>query len=93
MFLRRITQTQLEFILLEHVRWLADRSHGKRASLIDTDLTGLDFSHADLRMAVLSGSNFECANMAMANLTGAITDDIVLNGTNFDGAVGYDFFD
>lgn len=50
------------------------------------DLSGVDFSEANLQHAFLRESNLTGANFSGANLRGAFLNDCVLNGTNFTGA-------
>ena len=62
--LRKITQEQLEEILLKHKLWLENKEDGEKADLRDTDLTG---------------ANLMGANLEYANLTNTILQDTTPN--------------
>ncbi len=47
------------------------------------DLSGVDFSEANLQHAFLRGSNLKGANFTRANLRGAFLNDCILDETNF----------
>ena len=88
--LRKISQEQLEEVLLKHKLWLEGEG-GEKADLRDTDLGYADLEgaylrdanleYAYLRYTNLEGANLERANLKYVNLKGAN-----LEGANLEGA-------
>lgn len=83
----KITKTQLKKILAAHVKWLNDRSTGKRADLYycdlsDADLREADLSGADLRDADLRGASLADAELREASLSGADLHNADLSGAD-----------
>ena len=70
---KSIEKAELDRIMEEHKKWLADRNIGKRAdlsglSLCDMDLSGKDFSYANMEGVDLMGANLSGANLSHAYL-------------------------
>ena len=87
----KITKTQLKQILAAHVKWLNDRSTGKRADLYycdlsDADLREADLSGADLRDADLRGASLADAELREASLSGADLQRADLGGADLSHA-------
>ncbi len=61
-----MNKEELRAILEKHKKWMLGKSGGKRAMLIETDLSCADLSCADL-----SGANLSCSDLTYADLTGA----------------------
>jgi hypothetical protein len=78
--------TDIAKVLIEHAKWLADRSTGKRADLRGVDLSGVDLSGADLRRANLRGVDLSGANLSGVDLRWADLRGANLSGANLDGA-------
>lgn len=83
--------TNLEIILKEHMKWLKDRSEGKRADLSGADLSGADLSNAylrcvDLSRADLSNADLRDADLIGADLRGACLRNVDLRNANLMGA-------
>ena len=70
--LRKITQKQLEEVLLKHKLWLENKEGGEKADLRDTDLTGANLMGANLGGADLRDADLEGADLEGANLENAI---------------------
>ena len=87
-----LTKRQLNKILKDHQRWLCSNgAKGKRAYLINTDLSqayirGLNLCGADLRDANLCGADLRDANFNGADLRGADLRGAYLNGADLRGA-------
>ena len=77
---------ELTEILKQHELWLKDSSLGKRANLIEADLTGDNLSEANLSGAYLSEANLSGANLSGANLSGANLLEAYLTGANLSEA-------
>ena len=60
----RLTQDELDHALVEHARWLADRTCGRRADLAGSDLFGLDFGVDNPRQVVLRNADFTEADLS-----------------------------
>ena len=71
--LRKITQEQLEEVLLKHKLWLENKEGGEKADLSYVDLTG-----ANLIGANLIGANLIGANLRVSYLTGVNLEDTIL---------------
>lgn len=70
------------FAMLEsHSLWLRQDLRGFRINLSLCNLTGMDFSHADLRRARLVGASFKHGSLA-----GAILQEADLFGADLDNA-------
>ena len=80
--LRKITQEQLEEVLLKHKLWLEDKEGGECANLSYVDLEYAYLKGADLRGADLIGANLEYANLEYANLTNTILQDTIIPNDN-----------
>ena len=82
-----LTKRRLNKILKDHYRWLcSNEAKGKRAYLINTDLSGANLSGADLSGANLSGADLRGANLRNAYLCGADLRDAYLCGADLNGA-------
>ena len=81
-----MNQQELKNILALHSKWIKSEPGGKRANLLDRDLSGADLSGADLTDAVLSGANLSMANLSGAILTCALLIDTNLTGANLEEA-------
>ena len=66
-----IPKEELDAILNQHKKWLADDESGIRANLIRANLRSADLRSADLSGANLSGADLRSANLSGANLSGA----------------------
>ena len=87
----KIDREDLERILTEHKAWLDDHNAGTRAVLRDMnlsemDLSGLDFSHADMFGVNLRNSNLEGANLSCSYLLNAFMMGANLSKANLDYA-------
>jgi uncharacterized protein YjbI with pentapeptide repeats len=92
-----VKAAKLKRILDDHALWIAG-SGGKCANLSKADLSGADFSWANLREADLSGANLSgadlrgadlsWANLREADLSGANLNRADLISANLNGAVG-----
>jgi hypothetical protein len=83
--------TELNNILSEHAKWLADNKTGRRADLCYAnlsyaDLCGADLRDADLCGANLSGADLRAAGLRDADLCGANLGGANLRGANLSGA-------
>lgn len=61
---RRLTQEELDHALLEHTRWLEDRTRGRRADLAGCDLSGLDLGADEPGQVVLRNADFTEADLS-----------------------------
>ncbi len=61
----------LQEILANHIKWLADCNAGEKADLRDNDLHDSNLSGANLRGADLSGADLRGADLRGADLRGA----------------------
>ena len=77
---------KLDKILKDHVKWLCDKEGGKRANLIDTDLSNVNLKNANLRGANLQGADLNCADLRGADLQGADLRGANLKGADLQGA-------
>ncbi|GGG17882.1 hypothetical protein GCM10011344_18120 [Dokdonia pacifica] len=67
--LRKITQEELDNILVEHQLWFeSDGKKGKRANLLKADLYKANLFRANLMEADLRGTNLQEADLSKANL-------------------------
>ena len=85
------TAEQLAEIIEKHRKWLENEEGGKRANLIDANLSGAylsdaNLSDANLIDANLSGANLIDANLSDANLSGAYLSDANLSDANLSDA-------
>ena len=76
----------LQKILSEHAKWLADPSTGARADLQGANLRGAYLLNTDLRNANLQGANLQGADLLNANLQGANLQGANLQGADLQGA-------
>ena len=81
-----IPKEELDAILNQHKKWLADDESGIRANLIRANLRSADLSSADLSGANLSGANLRSADLSGANLSGANLSGADLRSANLSGA-------
>lgn len=70
---KTITKEEFDRIMDEHAKWLTDRNTGKRADLSDLnlakmDLSGLNFSYANMEGVDLMETNLSGANLSHAYL-------------------------
>ena len=70
-----MTQNELDKILKLHEKWLYGEKDGRRANLIDANLTGANLSYANLTSANLSYAYLTDANLTSANLKGVYADE------------------
>ncbi|MFA0412994.1 pentapeptide repeat-containing protein [Vibrio renipiscarius] len=68
--MKTLTQLELNVILDQHKRWLANQG-GSRAVLSHTDLHHLDLSGVDLRRANLIRANLSGAQLSYADMSEA----------------------
>jgi len=80
-----VTPDELKRILDDHALWIAG-SGGKCANLSKADLSGADFSWANLREADLSGANLSGADLCGADLSWANLREADLSGANLNRA-------
>ncbi len=80
-----MTPDELKRILDDHALWIAG-SGGKCANLSKADLSGADFSWANLREADLSGANLSGADLCGADLSWANLREADLSGANLNRA-------
>lgn len=86
MELRKITQKELDGIIKRHQHWLREDCKGwenMEADLSYTDLSGLNFSNANMRLANFVGTVTSDATFDYANLKGAVFIDADLRGSSF----------
>ena len=81
----------IQKVLREHKKWLADDPDGIQADLYGADLSGVYLSYADLRCADLretdlSGADLSHADLSYADLHGADLRGADLRGANLIGA-------
>ena len=86
----------IQSILSEHAKWLADPSTGARANfqyanLRSADLRSADLRSADLLYANLRDADLQGANLRNANLRNADFQYANLQYANLQGAVGLVF--
>jgi len=89
----KITQGELDELILSHEKWLRGEDEGYCLSLMGANLAGLDFSNHDLSHAQLAGSDLrkstfrhcQLVNVSMVNcqLQGAIFTNTNLKGASF----------
>ena len=60
---------EINKIVEEHGKWLADNSNGAKANLSRADLSDADLRGADLKYANLNGANLRGANLSRADLS------------------------
>lgn len=78
---------KLRKVLDNHRLWIkSEGEQGKKASLCEETLTGVDLSGQDLRFADLRGINLEDADLRNINLMGADLSDSELCGAKLSGA-------
>lgn len=68
---RAIDERELSKILLDHEKWLVDKSTGKRANLAGAYLVKQNLRDAKLRGACLKGARLDHADLAESDLRGA----------------------
>jgi len=76
----------IEKIIAEHQKWLADRTTGKCANLRGANLSDADLSNANLTGANLPDANLYRADLHGASLTGANLSDANLYRADLRGA-------
>ena len=86
----------IQKILTDHAKWLANPATGRRASLahanldrailVGANLAGAIFDHANLDCAILAHANLDRANLDHANLHRAILDGVSFTGASLNGA-------
>lgn len=86
MLFRKPTQQQINELLDQHEKFLADEPGGMGLSLLGIDLSNLDFSGRNLRSVHLSGSNLSGAFFRNANLHRANLSSCKLNNADFTNA-------
>lgn len=87
----------LQVILADHQKWLADPEQGKRADLSRQNLIGAQLPNVDLRQAILYQADLSNADLTHANLCGsdlrgahlvqATLDHAWLADANLEGAL------
>ena len=77
-----MNKEELRAILEKHKKWVLGKSGGKRAMLIETDLSCADLSCADL-----SGANLSCSDLTYADLTGVDLTDADLTDADLTGTM------
>jgi len=81
-----ISSNDLKSILASHKLWIDSKyKEGKRAALVNADLSGANLAYANLSGANLSGANLNKANLEDADLSGANLDDASLEGAIVTG--------
>jgi hypothetical protein len=79
--------SKLKEILEQHRLWIeTNKVQGKRANLIDANLTGADLTGANLYNANLTGAILRGANLPGADLRGADLEDANLTGADLTSA-------
>lgn len=91
---RRITQGELDEMIADHEKWLADshKRHQPESStgaifLVGSNLSGLDFRRADLKQATLRNCNL--TNCNFVGVSFALAD---LSGSDLTGSNLFDWF-
>jgi hypothetical protein len=97
--MKKYTTDQITDMLHKHKLWLKDDKNGAQLVLVDADLTGADFTGANLKMANFSGSilrgadfygseissaNFSDCDLEFVNINCA---NIIMNMPNFFGTI------
>ena len=82
----KVTQEEVNEAVRLHGLWLKDSRAGERANFSNKNLSGLDFSGADLRNASLSGAYLIDVNLNNADLSGANLMDADFIGADLSGA-------
>ena len=82
-----ITQEDIKTAIEKHKKWLAyDDTEGKRFRFNGEDLSGLNFSNANLDNAIMEGCNLSKALFYEANLAGCDFSNSDLRGAHFQKA-------
>ena len=76
----------IQKILTDHAKWLANPTTGRRANLVRANLVRANLDHANLDHANLVGANLDHANLDHANLAYANLDRASLAHANLDHA-------
>ena len=84
--MKRITQSKLNKILINHALWLQDHTKGAQAQLINVDLRGLNVGYKALTGADLRGADLRGLNLSYTDLTGADLTGADLTGADLTGA-------
>ena len=89
---KKIEETEFDQIMEEHKKWLENHETGKRAELRDVDLSnmdlsGRDFSHANMEGVILMFSSLGGANLSNANLQQAVLHKADLSKATIDGTI------
>ena len=77
--MKRITQSKLNKILINHALWLQDHTKGAQAQLINVDLRGLNVGYKALTGAILRGADLRGLNLSYTDLTGADLTGAILD--------------
>ena len=90
--MKKITQAELDEMIILHSKWLNEEEDGIRANFIDMDLSELDLSYKNLTSAGfmrtdLSHSKLICTNFTGANLCGAKIVSAITGTTNFTDVI------
>ena len=86
-FHRKLTQPELDKIIMLHDRWLKGELNGARADLSGMDLSGMDLHAADLRYANFRGANLSDSNLSRVDMTGADTKDTNMRNADIRGLI------
>ena len=81
-----MSKEEIDAILDQHKKWLADCESGKRANLRSAYLSGADLRSADLSGADLSGADLSGADLRSADLSGANLRSADLSGADLRSA-------
>ena len=82
-----ITQEDIKIAIEKHKKWLAyDDIEGKRFRFNGEDLSGLNFSNANLDNAIMEGCNLSKAIFYESNLAGCDFSNSDLRGAHFQKA-------
>ena len=89
---KNIERSEFDRRMEEHAKWLKNHEEGKRADFSDVnlsgmDLSGMDFSYAEMTGVNLSGSDLTGANLSHANLWGAFLHNINLTRATLDETI------
>ena len=87
----KLSKNEIEKILEEHRKWLADRKEGSCADFSGRNISGYDFHGQDLSFAVFNGccadkANFKGTVLKKAQMIGAAFISADFSGANLEGA-------
>ena len=91
-FMRKLTQQEVNEIIAKHLKWLRKENDGERADFSNTDLSYIDFSYRNLSRSIfyhanLYKTNFYKADLFRSNLCGADFSKANLSRSNLAGSI------